>query len=120
MVLQGGKRPRVLKVESDEMVAAVKKNNVPVEYIVFDDEGHGFRKKENQLEGYRAILDFVRKLPESFQLIRGNGLFAQSDDGNVAQVQHDLLAGIRQNPVKVLFDDAGRFTKGIKLQWSCD
>ncbi|MEM7314062.1 MAG: alpha/beta fold hydrolase, partial [Planctomycetota bacterium] len=58
MVLQGANDPRVLKVESDEMVEAVKKNGVPVEYIVFDDEGHGFRKKKNQHRGYKAILEF--------------------------------------------------------------
>ncbi|WP_162428246.1 S9 family peptidase [Pontibacter pudoricolor] len=59
MVLQGANDPRVLKVESDEIVAAVKKNNVPVEYVVFEDEGHGFVKKENQIEGYSAILTFL-------------------------------------------------------------
>ena len=51
IVLQGANDPRVLKVESDEIVAAVKKNGVPVEYIVFDDEGHGFVKKENEIRG---------------------------------------------------------------------
>lgn len=59
IVLQGANDPRVLKVESDEMVEAVRANGVPVEYVVFDDEGHGFRKKENQLRGYKAILDFL-------------------------------------------------------------
>jgi len=59
MVLQGANDPRVLKVESDEIVEAAKKNGVPVEYILFEDEGHGFVKKENQIEGYRAILDFL-------------------------------------------------------------
>ncbi len=43
------------------MVAAVKKNNVPVEYIVFPDEGHGFSKKKNQIEGYGAVLRFLDK-----------------------------------------------------------
>ncbi|MEE9169998.1 MAG: prolyl oligopeptidase family serine peptidase, partial [bacterium] len=61
MVLQGANDPRVLKVESDEIVEAVRKNNVPVKYVVFDDEGHGFRKKENQIEGYGAILEFLDK-----------------------------------------------------------
>ncbi|GHA74521.1 S9 family peptidase [Pontibacter akesuensis] len=61
MVLQGANDPRVLKVESDEIVEAVKKNNVPVEYVVFDDEGHGFVKKENQIEGYSAILAFLNE-----------------------------------------------------------
>jgi dipeptidyl aminopeptidase/acylaminoacyl peptidase len=59
IVLQGANDPRVLKIESDEVVAAVKKNKVPVEYIVFEDEGHGFVKKENEIKGYKAILDFL-------------------------------------------------------------
>lgn len=59
MVLQGANDPRVLKVESDEIVEAVRKNNVPVEYVLFDDEGHGFRKKENRIKGYKAVLDFL-------------------------------------------------------------
>tara|TARA_Y100000590_G_scaffold75685_1_gene83561 strand:- start:6362 stop:8242 length:1881 start_codon:yes stop_codon:yes gene_type:complete len=59
IVLQGANDPRVLKVESDEMVAAVRANGVTAEYIIFDDEGHGFRKKENQIEGHEAILKFL-------------------------------------------------------------
>ena len=46
LVLQGANDPRVLQVESDEMVEAIKKQNVPVEYVVFEDEGHGFSKEE--------------------------------------------------------------------------
>ncbi len=61
MVLQGATDPRVLQVESDEMVAAIKKNNVPVEYVLFEDEGHGFVKKENQIEGYSKVVQFLDK-----------------------------------------------------------
>lgn len=61
MVLQGANDPRVIKAESDDMVEAVRQNGVSVEYLVFDDEGHGFRKKKNQLRGYKAILDFCKK-----------------------------------------------------------
>jgi dipeptidyl aminopeptidase/acylaminoacyl peptidase len=59
LVLQGANDPRVLKVESDEVVAAVKKNGVTSEYIVFPDEGHGFTKKANQIAGYSAVLRFL-------------------------------------------------------------
>jgi dipeptidyl aminopeptidase/acylaminoacyl peptidase len=59
LVLQGANDPRVLKAESDDIVAAVKKKGVPVEYIVFDDEGHGFTKRKNQLKGYQATLEFL-------------------------------------------------------------
>ncbi len=61
IVLQGANDPRVLKVESDEIVEAVRKNGVPVEYVVFDDEGHGFTKKANRIRGYKAIREFLDK-----------------------------------------------------------
>ena len=59
MVLQGANDPRVLQIESDEIVAELKKNNIPVNYVVFEDEGHGFLKKENQIEGYKQIKEFL-------------------------------------------------------------
>jgi dipeptidyl aminopeptidase/acylaminoacyl peptidase len=59
IVLQGAQDPRVLQVESDEIVAGVRKNGVPVEYVLFEDEGHGFVKKENQIESYSRILKFL-------------------------------------------------------------
>ncbi len=67
MVIQGANDPRVIKPESDEIVEAVKKNNVPVEYVVFPDEGHGFAKKKNQIEANRKIKEFLDKylLPTS-------------------------------------------------------
>ena len=59
MVLQGANDPRVLQVESDEIVAAVKKNNVVAEYVVFHDEGNGVVKKENERKGYGEVLKFL-------------------------------------------------------------
>lgn len=61
MVLQGANDPRVLKVESDDIVAAVRKNGVPVEYVVFSDEGHGFTKTRNLSEGWAKVLEFLDK-----------------------------------------------------------
>ena len=61
MVLQGKNDPRVIKPESDEIVEAVKKKGGVVEYVVFDNEGHGFTKKVNEIRGYKAILDFLDK-----------------------------------------------------------
>ena len=59
LVIQGANDPRVLKVESDEIVAAVKKNGVPVEYLIFPDEGHGFTKKKNRIAALDAYLKFL-------------------------------------------------------------
>lgn len=61
LVLQGAQDPRVLQVESDEIVENVRKNGVPVEYVLFEDEGHGFVKKENQIEAYEKTLEFLDK-----------------------------------------------------------
>lgn len=59
IVLQGANDPRVLQVESDEMVAAVRRNDVHVDYHVYPDEGHGFRNRDNQIQGYKAIAEFL-------------------------------------------------------------
>ena len=70
MVLQGANDPRVLQVESDEIVNAMRKNNIPVEYVLFPDEGHGFRKKENEIKGYGQILTFLDKYLKGGQPIK--------------------------------------------------
>lgn len=59
LVTQGANDPRVLQQESDEIVAAVRKNGVPVEYIVFPDEGHGFAKVENRIQALTAWRQFL-------------------------------------------------------------
>lgn len=59
LVLQGANDPRVLKLESDEMVEAIRRRNGVVEYVVFDDEGHGFSKRKNQMYAYRRIVEFL-------------------------------------------------------------
>jgi len=59
MILQGGNDPRVVKSESEDMVAAVRRNGVPVDYLVFENEGHSLRKKENRSVAYRSILAFL-------------------------------------------------------------
>ena len=59
MILQGANDPRVLQRESDDMVAAIKAGGGTVEYLVFEDEGHGFRKSANRVKGYNAMLEFL-------------------------------------------------------------
>jgi len=61
IVLQGSNDPRVLQIESDEIVAAVKENGVPVEYVIFPDEGHGFVKRENNIKASEEVLKFLDK-----------------------------------------------------------
>lgn len=59
IVLQGSNDPRVLQIESDEIVANARKNGVKVEYVIFPDEGHGFVKKENNIKASEEVLKFL-------------------------------------------------------------
>jgi dipeptidyl aminopeptidase/acylaminoacyl peptidase len=61
LVIQGANDPRVTKAESDQIVAALRERGVEVEYLVKDDEGHGFVKPENRLEAYGAIERFFAR-----------------------------------------------------------
>ncbi|QNN57321.1 S9 family peptidase [Diaphorobacter ruginosibacter] len=58
-VAQGAQDPRVNKAESDQMVAALKARGVEVEYMVKDNEGHGFHNDENKFEFYEAMERFL-------------------------------------------------------------
>ena len=60
-VIQGANDPRVPKSESDQIVAAVRKNGGIAEYMVFDDEGHGLDKLENRVKAYTAMAAFYEK-----------------------------------------------------------
>ena len=59
LILQGANDPRVLQRESDDMVAAIKAGGGTVDYVVFEDEGHGFRKSANRVEGFNTTLEFL-------------------------------------------------------------
>ncbi len=58
-IAQGANDPRVVKSESDQMVEAMKSRGVTVEYMVKDNEGHGFRNEENKFEFYGAMERFL-------------------------------------------------------------
>ncbi len=61
LVAQGANDPRVRKEESDQMVTAVRGRGVEVEYIVKDDEGHGFHNEENVFDFYRVLERFLER-----------------------------------------------------------
>jgi len=56
LIVQGLEDVRVTRAESEQMVAALKQRNVPVTYVVFPDEGHGFSKPKNQI-AFRAVTE---------------------------------------------------------------
>jgi dipeptidyl aminopeptidase/acylaminoacyl peptidase len=61
LVAQGANDPRVRKEESDQIVAALEQRGVEVEYLVKENEGHGFSNEENQFEFYRALEGFLER-----------------------------------------------------------
>jgi dipeptidyl aminopeptidase/acylaminoacyl peptidase len=61
LIAQGAQDPRVNVDESDQMVAALKKHGIPVEYLVKENEGHGFHNEENRFEFYEAMEKFLKK-----------------------------------------------------------
>ena len=67
IVLHGANDTNVPVIEAEQVVENLKKRNVPVEYVLFPDEGHGFRKKENQIKAAKVTLDFLDKY------LSGNG-----------------------------------------------
>ena len=60
-IAQGANDPRVNKAESDQMVDALKERGIEVQYMVKDNEGHGFRNEENRFDFYRAMEAFLKE-----------------------------------------------------------
>lgn len=61
LIIQGANDPRVVKSESDQIVEKLKSQNKIAEYLVLDDEGHGFSKVSNQIKVWELICDFLDK-----------------------------------------------------------
>jgi dipeptidyl aminopeptidase/acylaminoacyl peptidase len=61
LIAQGANDPRVKRSESEQIVAAMKAKGIPHEYLVFDDEGHGFAKPENRLRFYAVAERFLAR-----------------------------------------------------------
>jgi len=61
LIAQGKNDPRVKQSESEQIVEAMKKKNIPYEYMLFEDEGHGFAKPQNRIKFYAAAEKFLAK-----------------------------------------------------------
>lgn len=59
LIGQGANDPRVKQVESDQIVEAMKQKNIPVTYVLYPDEGHGFARPENRLSFYAVAEAFL-------------------------------------------------------------
>jgi dipeptidyl aminopeptidase/acylaminoacyl peptidase len=78
LIGQGANDPRVTQVEADQMAAAMKANNIPVTYVLYPDEGHGFRRPANDISFNAITEEFLAKYlggryePTTAEEIKGN------------------------------------------------
>lgn len=88
LIGQGANDPRVKKSESDQIVKAMKEKNIPVTYVVYPDEGHGFARPENRIS-FNAVLEaFLAKYLggrfESInQALKGSSITVQSGTDDI-------------------------------------
>jgi dipeptidyl aminopeptidase/acylaminoacyl peptidase len=61
LIAQGANDPRVKQAESEQIVAVMKEKGIDYEYLLFEDEGHGFARPENRLKFYAAAERFLAK-----------------------------------------------------------
>src|SRR6185436_15689599 len=61
LIGQGANDPRVKKAEADQIVKAMEKHKIPVTYVLFNDEGHGFARPENRFAFYAVTEAFLAK-----------------------------------------------------------
>ncbi|HEY7326551.1 MAG TPA: S9 family peptidase [Gemmataceae bacterium] len=61
LIGQGANDPRVKQSESDQIVAALRKEGKPVEYVIYTDEGHGFARPENRMHFFALAEQFLAK-----------------------------------------------------------
>ena len=61
LVIQGAKDPRVVQAESDQLVDRLRELGRDVEYELFEDEGHGFTRYENEVRAWRLIVEFIER-----------------------------------------------------------
>ena len=61
LIGQGANDPRVKQAESDQIVGAMREKNIPVAYVLYPDEGHGFARPENNLSFYAVAEAFLAR-----------------------------------------------------------
>jgi dipeptidyl aminopeptidase/acylaminoacyl peptidase len=64
LLLAGGNDPRCPKTEAEQVASAIKKRNGVAELKVYENEGHGFAKIENQIDAYTRVAEFLKKYAE--------------------------------------------------------
>jgi dipeptidyl aminopeptidase/acylaminoacyl peptidase len=74
MIVQGLEDVRVTRAESEQIVAVLTRHRVPVTYVTFRDEGHGFTRPENQI-AFRAVTEafLAKHLGGAAELVPGLG-----------------------------------------------
>src|SRR5262249_59988050 len=99
LIVQGLEDVRVTRAESEQMVALLQQRNVPVTYVVFPDEGHGFSKPQNQI-AFRAVTEafLAKHIGGSAQPIDRTKDFANSSI--TIEIAAHLIPGLHGYPPK--------------------
>jgi dipeptidyl aminopeptidase/acylaminoacyl peptidase len=97
LIAQGANDPRVKQAESDQIVAAMKKKQLPVTYVLYPDEGHGFARPQNRLAFYAIAEGFLSKCIGGRQEGIGNDF-----DGSSLQVPDGaaMVPGLQETLAK--------------------
>lgn len=93
LIGQGANDPRVKQAESDQIVAAMKEKNIPVTYVLYPDEGHGFARPENRLSFFAVSDGFLAQcLGGRYELVGDD--FAGSSI--TVPVGHEHIPGLEE------------------------
>ncbi len=103
LIGQGENDPRVTKLESDQLVQVMAEKGLPVTYVNFPDEGHGFARPENRLAFYSVMEGFLSECLGGQAQPIGNAF-----DGSTVQVLHgaDYVAGVADAVAAMPIEDA--------------
>ena len=101
LIGQGANDPRVKQAESDQIVAAMREKNIPVAYVLYPDEGHGFARPENNLSFYAVAEAFLaRCLGGRFQPVgedfQGSSITVPTGAGQIPGLEEALLSRDRR------------------------
>ncbi len=95
LLLAGGHDPRCPKSETQQVVDAIKKRGGTVDYKIYENEGHGFARVENQIDAYRRVADFLHgaRSPGGLQLF-ADRIASYSDQARAGLVSAGLSSSI--------------------------
>lgn len=114
LIGQGANDPRVKQSESDQIVDAMKKKGIPVTYVLYPDEGHGFQKPENNLSFFAVAEAFLAECQGGrFQSLGDDFANSSIEIPRIGRIKHFLSAASKYLWPEFLSRQASRATPMI-------